>query len=198
MINESLQFIADELNKYLVLKMGPASDPPRLVLGNVSRVFDGETTTNNLNNRAILSLVNVEEDRVAKQQENYVRTEVGTRYKSPQLYVNLYILFSLNRTTYGDSLLWLSYIMQFFQFQHVFTPITHPTLDPRIEKMIVDLCSLNFEQINHLWSTLGGKYLPSALYKVRQLTIDEDITESESGFIKEIQLTDKVIQPVTS
>ena len=91
MINESLQFIADELNKYLVLKMGPATEPPRLVLGNVSRLFDGEAAAAGLTNKAIMSLINVEEDRVAKQQENFVRTDVSTRYKSPQLYLNLYI-----------------------------------------------------------------------------------------------------------
>jgi hypothetical protein len=143
-------------------------------------------------------MVNVEEDRIAKQQENFVRTDISTRYKSPPLYINLYVLFSANRSGYSDSLQHLSYIMQFFQFQHVFTPITHPSLDPRIQKVIVDLCTLNFEQINHLWSTLGGKYIPSVLYKVRQLTIDEDLTVSESGFIKEVQINDKVIQPVTS
>jgi hypothetical protein len=198
MINESLQFIADELNKYLVLKMGPANEPPRLVLGNVSRLFDGEVAATGLVNRVILSLVNVEEDRVAKQQENFVRTDVSARYKNPQLYLNLYILFSANRTGYPDALQHLSYILQFFQFQHVFTPITHPDLDRRIQKLIVDLCTLNFEQVNHLWSTLGGKYIPSVLYKVRQITIDEDITLSESGFIKEVQINDKVIQPVTA
>jgi hypothetical protein len=198
MINESLQFIADELNKYLVLKMGPANEPPRLVLGNVSRLFDGEAAAAGLVNKVILSLVNVEEDRVAKQQENFVRTDVSTRYKNPQLYLNLYILFSANRSGYPDALQHLSYILQFFQFQHVFTPITHPDLDPRIQKLIVDLCTLNFEQVNHLWSTLGGKYIPSVLYKVRQLTIDEDLTVSESGFIKEVQINDKVIQPVTA
>jgi hypothetical protein len=107
-------------------------------------------------------------------------------------------LFSANRTGYPDALQHLSYILQFFQFQHVFTPITHPDLDPRIQKLIVDLCTLNFEQVNHLWSTLGGKYIPSVLYKVRQITIDEDITLSESGFIKEVQINDKVIQPVTA
>jgi hypothetical protein len=198
MINESLQFIADELNKYLMLKMGPTNDPPRLTLGNVSRLFDGDAPAALLVNRVIMSMVNVEEDRIAKQQENFVRTDISTRYKSPPLYVNLYVLFSANRSGYSDSLQHLSYIMQFFQFQHVFTPITHPSLDPRIQKVIVDLCTLNFEQINHLWSTLGGKYIPSVLYKVRQLTIDEDLTVSENGFIKEIQINDKVIQPVTS
>jgi hypothetical protein len=198
MINESLQFIADELNKYLVLKMGPTTEPPRLVLGNVSRLFDGDAAASLLTNKVIMSMVNVEEDRVAKQQENFVRMDASTRYKSPQLYINLYILFSANRTSYTDSLQHLNYILQFFQFQHVFTPITHPALDNRIQKVIVDLCTLSFEQINHLWSTLGGKYIPSVLYKVRQLTIDEDLTVSESGFIKEVQINDKVIQPVTS
>jgi hypothetical protein len=198
MIQETLRFINDELNKYLVLKMGPFSDPPRVVLGNVARVFDPEQGGDSMNNKAVLSLVNVEEDRVAKQQENFVRMDTGTRYKTPQLYLNLYMLFAVNRITYSDSLLWLGHILQFFQHQHVFTPITHPSLDTRVEKLIVDLCTLNFEQINHLWSTLGGKYLPSVMYKVRQITIDEDLTVSESGFIKEIQINDKVIQPVTS
>ena len=197
MINESLQFIADELNKYLTLKLGPSGDPPRLVTGNVSRVFDPEAGTG-LNNKAILSLVNVEEDRVAKQQENFIKTDISTRYKSPQLYLNLYILISVNRTLYSDSLIWLSYILQFFQYQNVFTPISHPALDSRIQKLIVDLYSLNFEQVNHLWSTLGGKYLPSVLYKVRQITVDEDITTSEGGFIKQIQIDETLLKPVTS
>ena len=65
------------------------------------------------------------------------------------------------------------------------------------ELPVVDLFSLNFEQVNHLWSTLGGKYMPSVLYKIRQVTIDENLTVSESGFIKTIQLNEKVITPVS-
>ncbi len=200
MIRESLQFLADELNKYLILKGTTTTDPPRLVLGNVSRAFDADSGTiaTSMNNRAILSLVNVEEDRVAKHQENFEKTAITTRYKSPPLYLNLYILICVNRTSYSDSLAWLNHIVQFFQHQHVFTPISHPSLDSRIEKLIADLYTLNFEQINHLWSTLGGKYMPSVLYKVRQLTVDEDLTVSESGFIKEIQLDEEVIKPVTA
>ena len=56
--------------------------------------------------------------------------------------------------------------------------------------------TLNFEQINHLWSILGAKYLPSVLYKVRQLTIEEDTADYINGFIKEIQLDEKLKQPV--
>lgn len=199
MLKETFQFFADELNKYLILKQVVSSDTPRVVIGNVARAYDNETLSGSdpITNRAILTLVNIEEDRVSKQQENYTRSDTSTRYKSPPLFLNLYLLISSNRSNYTQSLAWLSHIMQFFQYQNVFTPTTHPSLDSRIKKLIVELHSLNFEQVNHLWSTLGGKYLPSVMYKIRQLTIDEDIVVSESGFIKEIRIDDKAKQPVT-
>lgn len=186
MINETLKFISDEVNSYLSLKLGINTDP-RLILGNISRAMDNDVPgVNSLANRAILSLVNVEEDRVARQHENYVKTDSGITYKNPPTYINLYILFAVNRTEYTDSLKWLAYIIQFFQYQNVFTPISHPALDEKIEKLIVDLYTLNFEQINHLWSTMGGKYIPSVLYKVRQITINEDAVVSGGGLITEI------------
>jgi hypothetical protein len=201
MIRESLQFFADELNKYLIQKAVASLDTPRVVLGNAARAFDTDTPPAGyiqINNRAIISLVNIEEDRVSKQQENYTKTVTSVRYKNPPLFLNIYMLISMNRNNYGDSLTWLSHVLQFFQYQNVFTPISHPSLDSRVQKLVVELYTLNFEQVNHLWSTLGGKYLPSVMYKVRQLSVDEDVTVSESGFIKEIQLEEKVKQPVTS
>lgn len=186
MINETLKFISDEVNNYLSLKLGLNTDP-RLVLGNISRALDNDTTgTNSLSNKAILSLVNVEEDRLAKLPENFVKTEAGITYKNPPTCLNLYILFAVNRTEYSDSLKWLAFIIQFFQYQNVFTRISHPALDAGIEKLIVDLYTLNFEQINHLWSTMGGKYIPSVLYKVRQISIDDNATIAGGGFITEI------------
>jgi hypothetical protein len=198
MLKDTLQFFADELNKYLILKQVVSSDTPRVVLGNVARAYDTETLSgaDAITNRAIISLVNIEEDRVSKQQENYVKTDIGVKYKNPPLYLNIYMLISVNRNNYGQSLAWLGHILQFFQYQNVFTPVTHPSLDSRILKLITELYSLNFEQVNHLWSTLGGKYLPSVMYKVRQVSLDEDLTMSESGFIKEIQIDDKIKLPV--
>ncbi len=191
MIYETLKFLADEVNKFLSLKLGANTDP-RLVLGNIAKTVDadgGGTGVNSISNKGILSLVNVEEDRIARQTENFVKSESGVVYKSPPLYLNLYVLFALNRTEYTDSLKWLSYIIQFFQYQKVFTPLSHPSLDPKIQRLVLDMHSLNFEQINHLWGTLGGKYLPSVLFKVRQITIDEDATIAGGGIITEIDFT---------
>lgn len=191
MINETLKFLLDQINQFLSQKLGANTDP-RIVLGNITKAMDTDGGgTNSLSNKGILSLINVEEDRIARQQENLVKTENGVTYKSPPLYLNLYIVFAVNVTEYSESLKWLSYIIQFFQYQQVFTPLSHPSLDPRIQKIVLDLHSMSFEQINHLWSILGGKYLPSVLYKIRQITIDEDAVIAGGGIITEINLNGK-------
>jgi Pvc16 N-terminal domain len=88
----------------------------------------------------------------------------------------------------------IGHIMQFFQSQNYFTPLTHPALDARIEQINVDLFTLNFEQINHIWSTLGGKYLPSVMYKVRQLAVeDENAEEVEGRLIESIRTETSLI-----
>jgi hypothetical protein len=202
MIFETLTFLSTEVEKFLNVKLGLPLTPPRLKIGNVARALDNSLTgTVSLEGKAILTLVNVEEDRVSKQQENFEKLDSRTVYKSPPLYLNLYVLFSINATDkpdYQESLKWLGFILQYFQYQNTFTPVSHPSLDPKIQLLIVDLYTLNFEQLNHLWSVLGGKYLPSVMYKVRQVTIDEDVTSSESGFITEIQINDKMKKAISS
>jgi hypothetical protein len=189
MIAETFKFLSEELNGYLSQKLGVTTDQ-RLVLGNIGKVSDSDTGgTNTLTGKAILSLINVEEDRITKQQDNYLKSDTQVTYKNPPLYLNLYVLFAINRTDYSDSLKWLAYIVQFFQQQHVFTPTSNPNLDGRIQKLIVDLYNLNFEQINQLWSVIGGKYLPSVVYKIRQVVIDENAIEYETGFIQEIDIS---------
>jgi hypothetical protein len=198
MIHESLKFLAEEVNKYLNVKLPNPTPQARLVVSNISLAADtGTTITPDPKDKIVLSLVNVEEDKVAKQQENYVKSDLTTVYKNPPLYLNLYILFSMNRNKYDDNLVFLGSIIQFFQHQNVFSPITHPGLDSRIQRLVVDIYNLNFEQTNHLWSVMGGKYFPSVMYKIRQVTLDENLVTGESGFIKEIQLNDKLKVPAS-
>jgi hypothetical protein len=190
MISETLSFLAATLSEYLVLKK-PGTTSPAAVIGNVAKVLDPDS--NAMKGKVVVTLVNMEEDRVARQTEGYVKTPTATQYKQPPLLLNLYVLISVNRDEdYKEALASLGYIVQFFQFQKTFTPLSHPALDSRIEKLMVDLYTINFEQVNHLWSTLGGKHLPSVLYKVRQLTIDENAVIGESGLITEIVLEGKM------
>jgi hypothetical protein len=200
-IDLALDFLRTQVNSYLSVKLDPPPSADAIILFNVSQLADGSGNGNNntTTSNALISLVNVEEDRVSKMQENFQRRDPALAYKSPEIYLNLYVLFSVNLNSYSEALKRLSLIIQFFQHQNVFTPITHPDLaGTNIEKLIVDLYSLGFEQLNHMWSILGGKYLPSVMYKVRQITINEDVIVSEGGFIKEININENLKHPVTS
>lgn len=163
--------------------------PPNeiVVTGNVAMIDDPTPGANpDPNYRVLISLVNLEEDRISKNPEFAVKTDSGLVYKNPKIFMNLYVLFSTNKNDYEQALQYLSYVIQFFQYRNVFDSNNSPDLPLQIEKLIADLVTLNFEQLNHLWGVLGGKYIPSALYKVRLVTIDEGLTEAESELIREI------------
>jgi hypothetical protein len=195
MIFEALSFLVSELNAYLNQKMFVSNDA-RVRLGNVARALDGTLTqADALEEKVVVTVVNLEEERTVRRQETLIKTATSARYKNPPLLLNLYVLVSIYKDSYADCLVLLGHIVQFFQFQNNFTPLSHPSLDPRIEKLTVELYTMNFEQVNHLWSTLGGKYFPSVLYKVRQLTVDENAVVSESGLIREIQIDERTVQP---
>lgn len=190
------RFIADELNKFILLRNGVATPASLVLPANISKADDLSAVTS----KVIMSLVNVEEDRVSKLPTNSFPAANGTgiEYKNPPVYVNLYVLFAVNRDYDEDALLYLSYIMQFFQHRNVFTAQNSPvmsTLLPAVEKLSVELVSLNFEQVNHLWASLGGKYLPSVLYKIKQVVIDDRFVQAGGGIILEIEnkLLDKTV-----
>jgi Pvc16 N-terminal domain len=191
------RFLADELNKFILLRNGAAT-PSNLVLpANISKADDLTAVTSKI----IMSLVNVEEDRVSKIPMNSfpVAGGTGVEYKNPPVYVNLYVLFSVNRNYDEDALLYLSYIMQFFQHRNVFNLQNSPamsSMSPLIEQLSAELVTMNFEQVNHLWASLGGKYLPSALYKIKQVVIDDRFVLAGGGIILEIEntLLDKTVQ----
>jgi hypothetical protein len=157
-------------------------------LGSESGGGNGDATTN-----AFLTLVNIEEDRISKSQENYLRKDNKLVYGRPKIYLNLYLLFSVNMS-YTESLKRLSLIIQFFQYQNVFTPLTSPSLPTGIDELILDLHTVSMQDMNNIWVILGSKYLPSVMYKMRLITISEDFTLGEAGLISEIVINDKSLQ----
>lgn len=199
MLDVTLRFLTDEINQYLALQPGLVIGDMSLVMAAAARIFD--TDTNNVDvqlaNKAVISLVNVEEDRIGRQQEAFIKTPDGVQYAPPPVKLNLYVLFVMNLKSHEQALRWLSCIIRFFQHQPVFTPLSHPALNPAVTQLNVDMMSLSFEQNNQLWSTLGGKYLPSVLYKIRQVTVDEGVITAGGGYIRTIDIDDRSKLPVS-
>lgn len=178
MINEALSLLKDELDDYLELvNSRPSTSESDVVLSNVS---DQNGNWAIPPNKIGMSLINVEEERIFKDQQYMHRNTAGDfEQYNPNIKLNLYVLFCAHYvnddagTMYPEGLKQLSHVISFFQGKYVFTPDNSPAMDPAVQKLVVELYSYTFEQQYNFWAILGTKYLPSVLYKVRMLTYQE-------------------------
>jgi hypothetical protein len=183
MIDTALSIIKTDLNVFIKQKAGITTDMLTL-----SRIMEqnGELNIENLG----LSLVRIEEDTTSKKLSTYQNSGDGNILRvNPEISLNLYVLFTANfgKSNYEDALKFLSYVVAFFQGKNVFNHENTMKLDPDIEKLIIELVTPSFEQQNHLWGTIGAKYLPSVMYKIRLVSIqDHKVAQS----IKSVQTID--------
>lgn len=177
MIDKALRFLTDEMNAYLDLQTGSNAGEPLIVLTNVADSNGGWAIPSQ---KLGVSLINIEEEKVFKDQQTQFRNSNGDfEQYNPEIKLNLYMLVCANYVNdnssnhYEQGLMQLSRIIAFFQGKNVFTPDTSPAIDPALKKLIVELYSYSFEQQYNFWTILGAKYLPSVLYKVRLLAYQE-------------------------
>lgn len=136
----------------------------------------------------IISLINIEENRISRDPQNYVRTDTGISMKNPAIHLDLTLLFTSVKldTGYQVALQNIQRVIEFFQKKYVFDHLHTVGLDNGIEKLILEMMSLNLEQLHQLWSMLGGKYHPSVVYKMRMITIDS-VSDINGSLIKQIE-----------
>jgi hypothetical protein len=187
MIDKTLLFIEKQINGYLKNISGFDN---KLSLSGITN-NEGKTIIKDLG----LTLVNIEEETVGKAQTPYKKNDNDSIYiVNPEIKLNLYLLFTANfgdnENGYKESLKFLSYVISFFQAKNFFNHQNSPDLDERIEKLILSLYTLPFEQQNYLWGSIGAKYMPSVMYKVRLITVQADEVKAEVYSITESNLTD--------
>jgi hypothetical protein len=204
MIKAALVLLREELRHYLAAK----GDTTDVILENIGLLETGDAA--NLQQRIVISLVNIEEESTLKNSKNYLRTGSGlASYSNTPVYLNLYLLFTANYTG-GDSpknnyllaLQNLSFVISFFQSRNHFTigGSQVPQLlgffdaqdmlylpDLMDMKITIELYTLTFEQINHLWGSLGGRQAPFAIYKARLVMIRDIGKIRDTMLIEEIE-----------
>jgi hypothetical protein len=179
MISESLIFLKDHLNEHLSAQAGPIAvdstedkvvfldgekmDPVSFKLGAVTTL-----------------LVNVEEERVLRAADPYVRIAPdGARQRTqPEIRLNLYVLFVARFKLYEQGLSYLSRIIAHFQTHRVFDHQNAPALGERLEKLIMELTTLSLAEQNEVWNALRTTYLPSVLYKVKLVAFRDEAAAS--------------------
>lgn len=195
MIHEALRFLVGQLNEYLYNKMGVSG----LVIR--QRLVKGDGGEVNITaNRVICQLVNVEEERVGKAQVPLAPpVNSGFPVRNPEIRLNLSVMFTAvggdatatdpeSDAQYETSIQLLSLVIQFFQYRHYFTTENSPSLPAAIENLVVELYPITLENQNYLWASLGAKYRPSVVYKVRLITIFEDSFSEIISAPKTIQI----------
>ena len=179
MINHILSAIRNDLNDFIKVK-DPTNfgDIDTVVLSNlVNQNGELAFTTSSQNqseHKIVITLVNVEEERILKEQNYFKKSPEDTIISlNPEIRVNLSVLFTAYSTSYDTSLRMLSYLLGFFQMKNVFNPQNTPELASIIAKATVELQTLSAEQNNHLWGYVGAKYIPSVVYRIKMLVIQE-------------------------
>lgn len=173
MIYESLTCIADELNEYFRIRLKIPED--KVVLSSI--VNPDGTIALPGENKIALTLVNIEKEPAAN--KNSLTNSPGV---SLTLQVMFVVYFSSNN--YSEGLKFLSLIISFMQQKPVFTRANSPVLHESIEKLSVELETYGLERLNNLWAMLGAKYMPSALYRVRLLTYNAEVSREYRPVIK--------------
>ncbi len=180
MINEALDFLVAELNQYIQLKTSFAS---KVKLGMLFDDTGKEVTGDNL---IYCQLVNIEEERIGKAQLP-LAPPVGSTFpvRNPEIKLNTCVQFAAipggEDTDYSTSLQLLSLVIQFFQYRHVFNTSNSPALPANLDTLIMELYPLTLENQNYLWGTLGAKYKPSVVYKLRLIVILDDSVLDAAG-----------------
>jgi hypothetical protein len=63
--------------------------------------------------------------------------------------------------------------MAFMQARSLHTPTESPGLPAGIERLALELLSWTPEQLNQMWACFGAKHLPSVVYRLRMVTLQD-------------------------
>ncbi|WP_298547881.1 DUF4255 domain-containing protein [uncultured Aquimarina sp.] len=192
MIFEVLQIITEEVNNFFNIEI----EEKPVSLDNIAFIESDTNENSNTSNNVVLSLLHTEEEATLKNILNHQIEGTKVVYKNNKVHLNLYVMFSANRSDYTESLKSLSKIIEFFQSKRIFTQ-SNTSFDREVDGMdkikdfrfTVELFSPSFEEMNFIWGTLGGKQYPSVIYKASVLEIERDVTQSEGSLITEINGT---------
>jgi len=189
MIYETLQILREQLDNSL----SAAGLKNLVVLENIALLESAQENAENIKGKVVLTLLNLQEESALKNTPTFKVRDGKTEYKNPPVHLNLFLLISANCDTYDKSLRCISKTIQFFQGKKVFTStntvynrtnVAFDVLD--YFKFILEIYTPSLEELNYVWGTLGGRQLPSVIYKIQLLEIDQDIKLATSGVITHI------------
>jgi hypothetical protein len=169
MIDVAISHIAAQLNQSLRRTLQVGED--LVVVSNI--VEQDGTLAQHVANKLVVSLVSIERDTMPHRGGGSTGfSRIGQR--AEPMYLNLLLMLAANfaGSNYTEALKFISAAISFFQGRPVLDHQNTPEMDPRIERLVLEMENLGLSDLSNLWSILSGKYLPSVLYRVRMVVLD--------------------------
>ncbi|KAA0129342.1 DUF4255 domain-containing protein [Chryseobacterium sp. SN22] len=166
MISKVLKVLKDQLNTADIIK-------DNVVVADVAKHDDG---TSGLSDKVIITLLNVQEEPALKNAPRYNKIMAGEAALKYEMrdpaYINLYVMISANRSSYDISLASISKVIEVIQANNVLKYVDISADRTKDFSFRAEMHSVPFEQLSYVWGLLGGKVMPSVLYKVSVIKIE--------------------------
>lgn len=178
MIDQALKLISDRLNAHLSSVFSVGED-----LVAVGPLTDAEgKPTAETRNLLTLFITNIAQDSVPRGTGRY-GAQIG---QAPPIHLDVYFMLASGHDPeiYGEGLKLISAALMFFQANPVLTPRNAPEMPAGITQLTIELSNLKVEEVGQLWGNLGGRYVPSVMFKMRSVMIDAGAIKSITPLIQ--------------
>lgn len=186
MIADVLLFLREHLDERLRASLGESSSG---ATGDKVTFIDGEQASPTFKLGTVTELlINLEEERLLRAPDQYAhRSESGRVQRGqPDIRLILYVLFVARFKQYEAAWHHLTSIVEHFQSVRVFEARTTPELPAGIDKLQLELVTLNLAEQRQLWGTLGAAHHPAILYRVKLLQL-QDAQASEQPLVRSVE-----------
>jgi hypothetical protein len=190
MIYETMQLIKEQLETCLEEEgLGKI-----LLLDNIALWQSGSDDASGIDGKVVVTLLKLEEESTLRNNPSVQVVDGRTEYRNPEINLNLYLLISANCDTYDKSLSAISKTIQLFQGRNNFTKANTVYKQPDMAfedigsfRFVLNLYTPTFEELNNIWGTLGGRQLPSVIYRVQLISISSDKMSGAGSVITRVK-----------
>jgi hypothetical protein len=174
MIGTTLEFLQKRLDEALRVQLEGSLD-----LGTADKVVlpvlnaNAAESTSFTNGAVTMVLINLEEERLCREADPWRggADPSGSRGHQPDLRLNLHLLFVARFSSSVIAWNHLAAILNHFQVTPVLDAQTAPQLPNGLERLVFELLSQSFTELNDVWNALRSPYHPSLLYRARLLVL---------------------------
>lgn len=184
MIDEVLRQVVGSMNQFFKTRYGVNEDTVVL-----SGLVNADGTPALLqDNRVVVTLLNIEPEKVTSLMGNQFTGGGKTSGVNPPVYVNLHVLFSgyFPGSNYAEALRFISGVIAFFQANVSMQRTDSGAQPPEMDKIVFEMQKFTYLELNQVWGMLGAKHMPSVCYRIRLMSIDEKQLKEQRPSVSDI------------